>query len=26
MLEDEHCFDDAPGDVEEAQRLLAMNQ
>lgn len=26
MMEDEHCFDDAPGEVEEAQRLLMMNQ
>jgi hypothetical protein len=26
MMEDEHCFDDAPGEIEEAQRLLAMHQ
>lgn len=25
MLEEEHCFDDAPGEVEAAQRLLAMH-
>lgn len=23
MLDVEHCFDDAPGEVEEARRLLA---
>lgn len=25
MLEDEHCFDDAPGEVEQAERMLAMD-
>lgn len=25
MLEDEHCFDDAPGETEAAERLLAMH-
>ncbi len=25
MLEEEHCFDDAPGETEAAQRLLAMH-
>ncbi|MEK7452632.1 MAG: hypothetical protein AAB614_00170 [Patescibacteria group bacterium] len=25
MLEEEHCFDDAPGEVETAQWLLAMH-
>lgn len=25
MLEDEHCFDDAPGEVEQAERMLALH-
>ena len=25
MLEEEHCFDDAPGETEAAERLLAMH-
>jgi len=26
MLEEEHCFDDAPGETEAAQRLLAVHE